>query len=782
MRSYLFLAWNYLSRHKKTTRFTLISVILAVALVVGIFSMLDSLLKFERTQILKKEGNYHILIRNPSQNEIRSIKNRLDVKNSGVLIDFGKGRLDDTVCQLGSIDSNFAANMNFVISKGNFPTKENEIVLEKWYMDKAALRIGDTISLTLSNKKRDVFQISGIINDWGVTKAVSIPFVLLNNDKMDQQAAESKQLFILFRDHVNIQNAKNDILSVLAVPEDRIGYNDGYLALLLQTKNNRVITIYGIGVLLFSLVLLTAVIMIYNTINISVMDRVRQFGLLRCLGATTIQIKRIVRWESLFLSLKAIPFGVLLGTVLSFFGNVVLKYFNSDIFGGIAIFSLSFIGITAGVFIGIMTVLFASLIPAQKAAGISPLSAISLNYDDMKSDRKKIGLLLKIFRAETAIGIYNAIQKKSTFLLMTSSIAFSIILFLGFHILVTPTFLGVNTKKMYTADISLSSDTGMERSLFNDISNLKGTKRVFGRMNCLMQATFDTSRLTDPYKEPANSWIVSYDKMQLAWAGKYLIEGICDEDTLNRKRGVIAVRKIYRDDAWMETTNFKLGDYVDIRTDFGTEKFVVLGILDSIPYATDEITIATFISTEKLFTKISKDHLYKSIDIQLNHREQENTVSQIKEQIDGTIAFHDKRQFNAEANNAFMTMAVFIYGFLGIIALISVLNIINTMNTSVTSRTKYLGILRAVGMTGKQLNRMILMQAITYTVSGCMVGCILGIFLQKRLLYILGYDWKFPVYQVLITIGICLFAAVLSAISSLKRTRIKSICETIASL
>jgi len=70
MKSYLDLAPKYLSGHKNKTRLIVLSVVMAVVLFVGIFSMLDTLIKYEKTQILKSEGNYHILIRNPTQNEI----------------------------------------------------------------------------------------------------------------------------------------------------------------------------------------------------------------------------------------------------------------------------------------------------------------------------------------------------------------------------------------------------------------------------------------------------------------------------------------------------------------------------------------------------------------------------------------------------------------------------------------------------------------------------------------------------------------------------------------
>ncbi len=797
MKNYLAIAPKYLSKHRKKTRLTVLSVVMAVALVVGIFSMLDALVKFEKVQVLKREGNYHILIRNPTQNEINSIGSRIDVENYGMLKDLGEGTINNVECALGSIDANFAGNLNIVLAEGSAPIKKNEIMLEKWYMDKATLKIGDTVTTFLSNGTTGKYIISGIINDWGATKAAAIPFVFLSREASEGLSAVNSQYFVLFKDDVNIQNAKKEIVSDLNIPEDRIGYNEGLLALMLQTNNNRVIKLYAIGAVLFALVLITAVVMIYNTFNISVMDRVRQFGLLRCIGASKKQIKRLVGRESLLISLKAIPFGVLAGILITFACSAVLKFYNKNFFGDITIFNVSTIGIGAGVLTGFLTVFMASLLPAKKAARVSPVNAVTGSGEIKITKRKKRGILTRLFRVETAIGMNNAVNKKRTLVLMSSSIAISIVLFLGFSVLVNPTFMGMSTTKSYTADISLSSDTGISSNLFKSLSSLDGAENVSGRMSSLVSAAFNASRLTDKYKEsigdikittnnllvaPENSWLVSYNETQLKWAKDYLAEGTCDDNNLNKQNGMIAVRKIYRNNELIKTTDFQLGDKVYVETNAGTEEFTVMGIMDSAPYSTDKLTMTTFITTEKLFREVSNDTLYKTVDIQLNDKDQEQTVSQVKEMIDGTVTLHDKRQLNTEADNAFMTIAIFIYGFVGVIVLISVLNIINTMNTSVASKTKYLGTMRAIGMSGKQLNKMVLAQSITYSVTGCIAGCILGIFLQRKLLDILATDWMFPAWQVILIFVICVLTAALSVISPLRGIKAKGISETIKSL
>lgn len=780
MNNYLNISSRYLSAHKKRSRLIIFSVVMAVALVVGIFSMLDSLIRFERVHVLKSEGNYHILIRNPKENEISSISSRIDVKNAGMMKDLGKGSINGRQCALGSLDENFAENLNFVLATGRYPSKPNEVMLEKWFMDEYYLKIGDAVTVSLPDKSTHSYVISGMYKDWGATKAAAIPIVFMQAEGTVNLTCVSSQYFVLFKDGVNIQKAEKDISGILNITEERIGYNEGLLALMLQTKNNRVIKIYAIGAVLFSLVLITAVVMIYNTFNISVMERIRQFGLLRCIGASKAQIKRLVRRESILISFKAIPFGVLAGILMTFAGSAVLKYYNSSIYGDISIFNFSIIGILAGILTGILTVSIASFVPAKIAAKVSPVNAVTGNNEIEISKRTKNGFLTKVFKAEIAIGINNAINKKKTLILMSSSIAVSIILFLGFSVLVNPKLLGMNSTKAYTADISVSSAEGINKDLFKKVSEMDGIKNVYGRMSTFVRADFNTSRLTKSYALE-KSWLISYDKMQLKWAKEYLSEGTCNETKLDEQNGIIAVNKIYRNDELVATMNFQIGDKVYIKTDAGDKEFTVMGIADSIPYSTDEQILTTFITTEKLFKELSDNTKYKTVDIQLKKNDQ-NTVSEIKKIFDESVTLKDRRQFNAEADNAFMTVAVFIYSFIGVIAFISVLNIINTMNTSVISKTQYFGVMRAVGMSGKQLSRMVLAQAVTYSLTGCIVGCVFGIVLQKKLLDFLALDWKFPVLQISLIFIFSIFTAVFSVIGPLRRINAKGISEIIGSI
>jgi len=270
------------------------------------------------------------------------------------------------------------------------------------------------------------------------------------------------------------------------------------------------------------------------------MERVRQFGLLRCIGASQSQIKKLVKREGLYITLRAIPVGVVLGNLIAFICSAILKYFNTSLFAYFPLFNISIVGIMAGVLIGFLTVFIASSLPAKRAAKVSPVNAVTGSNEFKLSKKKKHGYLMKLLPAEFAMGLNNAVMKKKTLFLMSCSIAISIIMFLGFQVLIDFMYAGMKITKPYTPDITLTSEQGLSSDLYKELSTLEGIDKTYGRMFDYVEATFDSSRLTDTYKDivggitktkeglfipPEKSWLISYDNNQLKWAKTDLIEG-----------------------------------------------------------------------------------------------------------------------------------------------------------------------------------------------------------------------------------------------------------------
>lgn len=154
-------------------------------------------------------------------------------------------------------------------------------------------------------------------------------------------------------------------------------------------------------------------------------------------------------------------------------------------------------------------------------------------------------------------------------------------------------------------------------------------------------------------------------------------------------------------------------------------------------------------------------------------------------QIAGTdITFSDQRVTNRDVKGGFYSMALFIYGFLIIIALISSFNIINSISMSVSARMKQYGAMRAIGMSDRQLIKMVAAESVTYAVCGILFGGILGIpmhkFLYEQMItFRWGDVWTFPVKPaavIILTIGL---STILAVCGPVKRIREMTIVNTI---
>ena len=128
---------------------------------------------------------------------------------------------------------------------------------------------------------------------------------------------------------------------------------------------------------------------------------------------------------------------------------------------------------------------------------------------------------------------------------------------------------------------------------------------------------------------------------------------------------------------------------------------------------------------------------------------------------------------------------LFLYGFLAVIVLIAVFHVINTIALSVSSRMNQYGAFRAIGLSVRQLKRMIRTEACTYTVAGCAAGAVLGLAFHNLLFQMLigskwGDTWTIPWPE----LGVILLIMILSVIAAvhgpIKKIRKMSVVDTIS--
>ena len=127
------------------------------------------------------------------------------------------------------------------------------------------------------------------------------------------------------------------------------------------------VRLYLIAAVLAVLVVAAGILMIAGSLNSNVAQRTEFFGMLRCLGATPKQVKRLVRREALQLCVGAIPVGLAMSVVTIWGLCAVLRWTSDFYFGDMPVFAVSWISLVCGTVIGLATVLLAARAPGRRA-------------------------------------------------------------------------------------------------------------------------------------------------------------------------------------------------------------------------------------------------------------------------------------------------------------------------------------------------------------------------------------------------------------------------------
>lgn len=513
-------------------------------------------------------------------------------------------------------------------------------------------------------------------------------------------------------------------------------------------------TLFVTAGVLFCLILAAGVLMISGSMNSSVAKRTQFFGMMRCIGMSRAQIRRFVRLEALSWCRTAVPAGLALGTVATWGLCAVLRYAVGGEFSGIPLFGLSGAGLVSGVCVGVVTVLVAAHAPARRAARVSPVEAVSGHGADSGAVRR--GVRMRGAPVEVALGIHHASSGRKGLLLLTGSFALSIVLFLCFSVLID--FAGyLLPQSAADSDIDIASGDGacsIPVQLAQKLEGMEGVLQVYGRRNRAdVPATLDGADVPGSAVE-----LVSFDDFDLACLKKdgMLLPGSDLDGVYGDSENVLAT--------WDPTCTWTRGGQVAI----GGETLQIAGLLRCDPFSSDGMTGGrlTLITSGETFIRLTGESGYSLLMLKLAPDASEADVQAVFDAVGGAFRVSDKREQRTEGT--YLAFVSCVYAFLSVVACVSVLNIVNSISMSVTARARQYAIMRAVGMEGRQIVRMIMAEAFTYAVCGIAAGCGAGLALSRQLYGFLITQhfpyalWRLPV-GALSVIGIAVFAAALFA-------------------
>ena len=787
--------------NKKRSIVTIVGIVLSVALICAVTGMFSSFSKTVSNAIVKSEGDYHVAILDVDKEDLKYYKYNHDVKKYYIekaigvteeripIVAYDQNELDTLNIEKGrlpknnneiivSSDSPYKLNDTITINAYVVPDNYEEFLNQEVEIDEEELGEELNVDSTEQLKKSLNYKVVGLYDsNYGMGSLIT------KLDDMDQ-ALSIKLVYKNIRKTYKITNKIKKNYTVQ--------YNKDLLMWSgVSSNNDTKTTLYMIVGIVLGIIVVTSVFVIRNSFEISITEKMRQFGMLSSIGATKKQIRKSVLFEGFILGLIGIPLGILLGYsvihILILFTNTMFK----DMISGTDKFvvDIPLFAIMLSVVLGGLTILLSSLKSAIKASKVSPIVAIRAN-NDIKIKKKKLKtpkLISKLFGVGGVISYKNLKRNKKKYRTTVISLVVSISIFIALSFFTNSLFKvsGVFYKESYHNVLIVQHtdayDNETKLNNFNKIIKLDNIDNYSINIykNLVLKPGYETE---DRYKDTSISLNAIGDKEYKEYLNKLHLNYndvkdkiIYIENTTEKDPSTKKIVKAY---------NFKAKDtltfYNDENKEYKIEVAKVTKNNSMDLYLLGDNRGVLLVSNE-LLNKIDNTLYIDSLKIKTDNPDKlERDIEKLNiEKLD----IQNYSRIAREMNKIVLWISVFLYGFIIVITLIGVTNIFNTITTSMNLRSKEFAMLKSVGMTKKEFNRMIRLESILYGLKSLVIGCIIGTglsyLLYKSFARSIDFGFEVPINAIIISAIFIFLVVGITMKYSLNKINKQNIIETI---
>ena len=475
-------------------------------------------------------------------------------------------------------------------------------------------------------------------------------------------------------------------------------------------------------------IILSSILVIYNIFYLSIITKVQEFGKLRAIGTTKKQIKKIILKEGMYLSVIAIPLGLVAGYIIS---EVIAKYLLlSDVSVSKWLTALA-IGL-----ISIITVYVSLIKPMKVASKVSIVEAVKYNGESTTKKKTRKGYdYINVSRLTKANLSSN---KKRTYVTLLSLTLSGIL-----YIVVSCALSSMDAEKMaklhsshdivirldnYTFGDKTSPNTELNilqkknllsDEFINELKKINGVKDVEVTSNMIKSEILNLELEEDFYD------IIGIDESaenDLEDMELYLQDGEIDLEKLKSGEEMILNFSMYAD-----MYDIKVGDILSFELydgeDIIKKDFKIQAITDG---------PGVFVIHNNIMDKLVKTNTRHSIGLTI----EKNAYNEVKAYVESLVKANENLNGSyidveiASSELAIKITKIMGYSLVVLIGVIGFINLINSMITSIITRKKELGMLQAIGLTNKQLVQMLNKEAMFYTsfmlIGSLTIGNIIG--------------------------------------------------------
>ncbi|WP_373239105.1 ABC transporter permease [Dorea longicatena] len=804
-------------RHYKSKNILIgIAIILTTLLLFVIPSIGKDMVEVNFAVINKIYPTWHALYRNVDESTVMKLAAHHDVKTYGLRSDAGYMNLEDATVSMMYMDRTGMELYKVKLKEGQLPQKENDIVVSKGILEALGQngKIGDTITVPyqilkddgLDYTKEKDFRICGFLADNESSKEQKQYTSLVSEAflKAEIPVEQVKYRFLL---QVNGQKGNTtadytetiqNIARQFGISEDDMNINKEYLAA--NYVDPATIPVI-VGIML--IVVLAGIITIYSVYYVSMNQRVREFGKLKAIGATKRQLRQIVLREGMGVALFAIPIGLLIGTVAV---KVVLLQFVEHAKDSNVLITEAYKVVAKGevqlyywwiyllaIAVTLCTVYLSLMKPMRMAAKVSEIEAMRYQGGSkrQKSSRKgyqflNIGRLTKRNLAEN--------KKKSTITIVSMAVT-------GIFVMMVATVLSCanpmeSAKSSIVGQYEISpivesgnkehpeyewaevqKNNPLNEGLKQQIEELDGVERV---------DVFTALKVSGgPFEEKIGTEFINGVPEEYAEElKKGITEGNVTYEELKSGDKVILDRALLH---WYP--DIKVGDKLKLNIHDGDNTFQKEIEVAAIgEYGTGLTNYNCLIMAKEGAEKLTINNSSSYFQVIADKDYDEALEASLQAIVDGSGRLQMrtwKNEYDTWENAIQMTRGA-CYAFIIILAAISIMNLINTMINSVHVRKKELGMMQAIGMSDRQLMKMLQLEGIFYTVGtliisigvGSLAGYPLFLYAKRTGMFDVS-TYHYPVTAAIIIILTLFVIQMLLAIFIAKSVRKDSLIERI---
>ena len=791
------LAKRSLKAQKNTI--AVLAIMLATLLFTSLFTIAISLQTAMQESNMRTTGtSAHAGIKRLSWEEYEKLSSDTGIKDIGYSIIIGNAVGDDfnkTPTELRYGDETYSELTFNTPDTGHLPEQKNEIATSRIVLDAMGLpdKVGTQMELTFTtdtNTFTDTFTLCGIWDG----DAVAYRQTMLLSKKYTEQVAPvihgetdgtTPPVGTGYIDAVmmmptawNIEKQALEVTSKYGLDE-RVSINDAY-GMATVSLSSMLPLVTGIAV-----IFIAGYLLIYNVFYISIAQDIRFYGMLKTLGTTARQIRKIVYKKAIKLSLMGIPIGLLLGWPI---GRLLLPAIVNMLTDDIRIVTTvnPLIFLVAIVFSAI-TVFISCQKPAILAAKVSPMEA--LHYIEQAGGKKKQRRSKHISTMMMAKN--NLTRNKKKVMIVTLSFALSIVLLNSVYTYVT----SFDFDK-FVADFSLTDFTVSDTTVINNYApyntanvsqdfisqaeSLNGLEDIgniylwtskqplsendLARLQELSASSSDIANELENYRVRQEHGVNVYGLDDFPAEYVQVLDGELNTEQWKAGTGVYVTPLRMMGDGSL--CLYKPGDQISVTQLDGTNKVYDVLAVVSIPSAlqtplqVDMGLDYIFPTNELLENMVSADQSAMKTIFNVDEEHQlatENWLKNYTTNTDTALDYLSKVTLR-QTFDGMINMYRLVGGALcAILALIGILNFINSMTTSILSRYREIAMLQSVGMTGRQVKQMLIYEGIGYSILGLFGSLILSVIASLTVVRMMGaeltyFTWHFTLLPVFLCI------------------------------